>query len=205
MNSTALMGELFLCGVYEYREEAFNMMQQLYSGNEIGGGTSPNPTYPNLVSLDLSRPFDELMMYTNNLRDLAAPRELCVQKALELISSRANYELNIASFRMELMQEVLAELGEEDVDALIMGIRCICDHLLSHFDNYTQSNADFFPYEFYCLLHGKYLFLTKIMVDTDPLYIRQSLTVKPAYYYPEVQVCNRATYVSRADQCPVLT
>ncbi len=203
MNTTPLTAELFLCGVYEYRAEAFDMMQQLFSECDFTGGVSPNPTYPNIVSLDLTQPFNDLAMYTNNLRELAAPRELCVQKALELISSRANYELNLASFRMELMHEVLAQLGEEDVDALIKGIRCICDYLLSHFDNYTQSNAELFPYEFYCLHHGRYLFLTKVVIDADISAIRPATIAKPAYTYPEVQARNRANYVAKTDQCLV--
>lgn len=204
MNTTPLTAELFLCGVYEYRAEAFDMMQQLFSECDFTGGVSPNPTYPNIVSLDLTQPFNDFAMYTNNLRELAAPRELCVQKALELISSRANYELNLASFRMELMHEVLAQLGEEDVDALIKGIRCICDYLLSHFDNYTQSNAELFPYEFYCLHHGRYLFLTKVVIDADISAIRPATIAKPAYCYPEVKIRNQANYIAKADQCVVL-
>lgn len=198
------MAESFLCGACDYREEAFDMMQQLFNGCDFGSGESPNPTYPNIVSLDLTQPFNDLSMYTNNLRELAAPRELCVQKALELISSRTNYELNLASFRMELMHEVLAELAEEDVDALIKGIRCICDYLLNYFDNYTQSNAELFPYEFYCLHHGRYLFLTKLTIDTDISSIRPALVVKPAYTYPEIQALNKVVNSARANQCLVL-
>ncbi len=204
MNTTPLTAELFLCGVYEYRTEAFDMMQQLFSGCDLGGGASPYPTYPAIVSLDLTQPFNDLAMYTNNLRDLAAPRELCVQKALELISSRANYELNLAVFRMELLQEELAKIGEDDVDALIKGIRCISDYLLDHFSNCMYGNAEFFPYEFYCLHHGKYLFLTKITFDATLPAIRPATIVKPAYTYPEVQARNRTTYVAKADQCVVL-
>lgn len=203
MSSTHLTAELFLCGVYDYCEEAFDM-QHILARDELVGGISPNPTYPDIVSLDMQNTFNELFMYTNNLRELAAPRELCVQKALELISSRENYVINLETFRMELLSEVLAEIGEEDVNALISGIRCICDYLLSNFDKYTQLNAEFFPYEFYCLHQGRYLILSKITFDATLPTFRPATVIKPAYTYPEVQIKNRADYFTKADQCLIL-
>lgn len=204
MSTTDLTAELFLCNVYEYREEAFDMHKQLMNFEDLSGGTSPNPALPSIVSLDLQGPFTELRMLTNNLQELAAPPELCVRKALELISSRADYELNLAAFRMELLHEVLAEVGEEDVNALIKGIRCVCDFLLANFDNYTQSSAEFFPYEFYCLHNSRYLFLNKIVFDATVPAIRPATVIQPAYTYPEVQARNRADYIAKADQCVIL-
>lgn len=200
MAITLLSAEQFCCDAHEYREEAFNVMQQLFSSCELTGGEIPNPTYPNIVSLDLIRPFNELAMYTNNLRELVAPRELCVQKALELISSRNDYELNLALFRMELMHEVLAELGEEDVSALIKGIRCICDFLLAHFDNYTQTQSELFPYEFYRLHNERYLFLVKVSLDTDITALRPALIVKPAYVGNNVQTPEPVDNVAQREQ-----
>lgn len=202
MNLNPLTADLFLCGVYEYREEAFDM-QALLNGNDLEGGVSPNPTFPNVVSLDLIKPLHELGMYTNNLRDLAAPRELCVKKALELISNRSTYDLNVAAFRMELLTDVLAEIGEDDVDALVKGICCICDFLMANFDNYTQSSAQFFSYEFYSLHHDRYLFMSKIILDANIPAIRPATIIQPAYTYPEVQARNRAHYIAQADQCVV--
>lgn len=180
------------------------MQKQLMSFEDLEGGTSPYPALPSIVSLDLLRPFAELQMLTNSLRELAAPPELCVKKALELISSRANYELNMAAFRMELLQEVLAEVGEDDVNALIKGIRCVCDFLLANFDNYTQSSAEFFPYEFYCLHNSRYLFLNKIVFDANVPAIRPATVVQPAWSYPEVQARNRTNYIAKTDQCVIL-
>lgn len=203
MNSIPLTADLFLCDVYDYREEAFSM-QTLVDGLDLVGGVSPKPTLPNIVSLDLHEPLGKLQMYTNNLRELAAPRELCVQKALELISNRSDYELKMASFRMELLQEVLAEVGEQDVDALITGIRCICDFLFANFDNYIQAGEEFFPYEYYSLHNNRYLFLSKITFDATLPTIRPATVVQPAYTYPEVQARNRADYSAKADQCIIL-
>lgn len=204
MSTTPLTAELFLCGVYDYNEEAFNMQRQLMGGEDLVGGVSPNPTLPNIVSLDLQQPFNELQMLTNNLRELDAPRELCVRKALELISYRANYEISIEAFRMDLLFEVMAGRGEEDVNALIKGIRCLGDFLLTRFDHFIQSSADFFPYEFYYLHNARYLYLNKIVLNANVPAFRPATVVQPAYAYPEVQARNRTNYIAETDQCIIL-
>lgn len=193
--------EQFIAGVYDYREEAFDM-QQLLNGADLSGGVSPNPAYPNVVSLDLEEPFGLLNMYTNTLTVLAAPRELCVQKALELISSRADYELNVEVLRMELLKDFLEEAGVLEIDALVAGIRCLSKYILEYFDRHIQSNADFFPYEFSQLHLNRYLFLTKIVFDANanaPVF-NPATVAKPAYTYPEVQARTRQAYSSQTDQ-----
>lgn len=190
-------------GGYEYQEEAFNM-QQLLINQELVGGFTPNPAYPGVVSLDLQQPITQLYMYTNNLRVLAAPAELCVKKALEFISSRLTYELSLETFRMELLQDVLAGQGETEVNALIKGIRCLADYILAYFDNLTKSNADLFPYEFYCLHLGRYLFLSKIVIDGSLPSVRPATIHFPSSAYPEVQARARADYITQADQCLIL-
>jgi hypothetical protein len=203
MNLNPLTADLFICGVYEYREEAFDM-RKLLSGEDLVGGVSPNPALPSIVSLDMQQPLDELRMFTNSLRDLAAPAELCVQKALELISRRSDYEMNLQIFRMDLLSQVLAEVGQDDVEALIEGICCICKHLLITFDNLIQKNSEFFPYEYYTLHQGRYLFMSKIAFDANIPAIRPATVIQPAIAYPQVQARPRANYSAQADQCIVL-
>lgn len=193
----------FLAGSFEYQEEAFNM-QQLFRSDDLEGGISPNPAYPGVVSLDLQTPIHQLRMYTQCLSVLSAPPELCVQKALELISSRATYELNVETFRMELLHDEIDTPGAEEVNALIKGIRCIADYLLANFDIFTQSNADAFPYEFYSLHMGRYLFLSKIVIDASIPKFRPATIAYPAYSYPGMQAPVRADYITQADQCLIL-
>lgn len=189
--------------VYDYREEAFNM-QQLLSSEDLVGGVSPNPTFPNILSLDLQGPLSRLEMYTNNLTELAAPRELCVQKALELIRSRSGYELNLEAFRMDLLADVLADDGRKEVNALIAGVRAICDYLLANFDNHLSLHADLFPYEFYCLHNNRYLFMSKIVLDANIPAFRPATVPLPAYTYPEVYPKVRADYIASPDKCLIL-
>lgn len=193
----------FAAGAYEYQEEAFDM-QKLLDTAELTGGISPNPTFPNVVSMDMEVPLSQLKLYTNNLYVLAAPAELCVQKALELISSRALYEINVETFRMELVDDQLNNPGVEEINALIKGICCIADYLLAYFDNLTQSRVSFFPYEFTCLHMGKYLFLSKIIADASIPKFRPATVARPAYSYPEVQATIRADYITKADQCLII-
>ncbi|BAW18982.1 hypothetical protein [Ralstonia phage RP12] len=180
-------------------------MQSMYSASdELVGGFSTDPMLPNVVSLDLAEPLNNLTMYTNNLQEFAAPHELCVQKALELISKRSNYGLNLEAFRMELLDQVLVDSGSTEVNALVAGIKCICDYLLASFDKVTKFNADLFPYEFYRLVSGRYLFLSKIVIDANLPPIRPAVIAQPAYTYPEVQAGHRAHYFTQTDQCLVL-
>jgi hypothetical protein len=179
-------------------------MQQLLLGDDLIGGVSPNPAFPSIISLDLQKPLGQLDMYTNNLDALAAPRELCVQKALELTKSRMCYELNLEAFRMELLDECLALAGEQDINALVKGIQCIGDYLLASFDNHMSLHADSFPYEFYCLHNNRYLFLSKIVLDASLSTFRSTAIAKPAYTYPEVQARNTADYITQTDQCVIL-
>lgn len=193
----------FLSGSFDYQEEAFNM-HQLLRNDDLEGGIALNPTYPSVVSLDLQLPIHQMKMYTQCLNVLKAPEELCVQKALELISSRANYELNIEIFRMELLQDEINTPGAVEVNALIKGIRCIADHLLANFDIYTQSNADAFPYEFYQLHMSRYLFLSKIVIDASIPKFRPATVSFPAYSYPGMQAPVRADYIAQTDHCLIL-
>lgn len=186
-------------------------MQSLLNANDdLVGGQSSNPVLPSIVSLDLLEPLRRLNMYTNTLNELAAPHELCVQKALELISRRCNYELNLATFRMELMGQCFGDIGEADshalleVNALIKGIECLAEHLQANFDTLTKSHADFFPYEYYTLHQGRYLFLSKIVFDANLSLFRPAPVAKPAYTYPEVQARHRADYTAQTDQCIML-
>lgn len=165
-NST-LEAHLFLRDVFDYQEEAYNMQALLTAPVDLVGGVSPNPSFPNVVSLDLQEQLRLLQMYTNTLKVLASPAELCVKKALELIGSRADYELNVNVFRMELLNEFAADAGEEEINALVKGICCIAEYLLKHFDLALQTNNYWFPYEFYDLHMGRYLFLTKIVLDAN--------------------------------------
>jgi hypothetical protein len=191
----------FAAGVFEYQEEAFDMQKLLLDTHELTGGFSPNPAFPNVVSMDMETPLGQLKLYTNNLYVLAAPAELCIQKALELIGSRALYELNVEAFRMELVNDQLNNPGVTEINALIKGICCIAEYLMAYFDNLTQSHADLFPYEFTCLHLGKYLFLSKIIADASIPKFRPATIARPAYSYPEVQAAIRADYSTQADHC----
>lgn len=194
-----------ICDDYDYREEAFNM-QHLLISNELVGGIAIQPTFPTLVSLDLSIPLIQLHMYTNNMHQLAAPAELSVQKAIELIGSRKNYEMNLEAFRLELITETVGELAILDVNALIKGIDCLSKYLLAYFDNVSQLDADFFPYEFNCLHQNRYLFLSKIVFDATlslPVF-NPSTVAKPAHTYSEVQARVREADLTPAYFCPVI-
>lgn len=193
----------FVAGAYEYQEEAFDM-QKLLDTTELTGGFSPNPEFPNVVSMDMEVPLTQLKLYTNNLYVLAAPAELCIQKALELISSRAHYAVNVETFRMELLDDQFSSPGATEINALVKGICCIADYLLAYFDNLTQSHANLFPYEFTCLHMGKYLFLSKIIADASIPKFRPATIARPAYTYSEVQAAVRADYITQTDQCLIL-
>lgn len=190
----------FAAGAYEYQEEAFNM-QQLLDMNDLTGGVSPLPAFPNVLSLNMDEPLAKLNMYANNLRVLAAPAELCVQKALELIGSRALYEINVEAFRMELLNDEILNPGAEEINALVKGICCIAEYIMAYFDNAAQCDVDLFPYEYACLHMGKYLFLSKIVADASIPKFRPATVARPAYSYPEVQATVRADYFTQADQC----
>lgn len=174
-------------------------MHSLLSGEDLVGGVSSNPALPNILSQDLGVVFSSLEMYTGSLRVLAAPRELCVLKALELMTSRRNYEVNVEAFRMELLSQFLDTAGMVEIDALVKGIQCICNHLWEVFDNYSKLDVEFFPYEFYCLHQDRYLFLSKIVFDASIPTPRPTALAKPAYTYPEVQASHRADYSTQAD------
>jgi hypothetical protein len=197
----------FAAGAYEYQEEAFDMQKLLLDAHELTGGISPNPLLPNVVSMDVAAPLAQLKAYTNNLYVLAAPAELCIQKALELISSRALYEINVEAFRMELVDDQLNNPGVVEINALIKGICCIADYILAYFDNLMQSRVEFFPYEFYQLRvspYGTQLFLLKVVADASIPTFRPATVVRPAYSYPEVQATVRADYITKADQCLII-
>lgn len=212
MNTTPLTAESFLSGVFEYREEAFNMQTILNAGDELVGGFSTDPSLPNVVSLDMAESLNKLSMFSQGFEEFAAPHELCVQKALELISKPSNYGVNLEAFRMELLSEVIADSSLStgslscslEVNALVAGIKCLCDFLLASFDKVTKFNADLFPYEFYQLINGRYLILSKIVIDANLPTIRPATVAQPAYTYPEVQAGHRAYYLTSADQCIVL-
>jgi hypothetical protein len=192
--------DLFLKDVFNYQEEAFDM-QRLLNGADLQGGVSPNPSFPNVVSLSLEEPLSSLQMYTNTLQVLAAPAELCVKKALELISSRANYDVAIKAFHMELLEQFVTEAGELEINALVKGVKCIADYLLAYFKNADRSNSDLFAYEFYDLHLGHYLFMTKIVLDANlqPV-LSPTAVAKPAYTYPEVQAKTRQAYSTPTHQ-----
>src|SRR5690606_7100523 len=149
------------------------------SGVDLVGGSSSDPALPNVISLDLYQPLKQLYTLTNNLYELAAPAELCVRKAIELISTRTAYELNVECFRMELLNESIGEAGAQDVDALIKGITCVCEHLLTVFSKYMSNPSEFFPYEFYMLHKNRYLFLNKIIFDASIPAVRPATVIQP--------------------------
>lgn len=202
MNSTILTADLFVSGVYEYQDEAFSMQALLSSGDELVGGTSVNPALPNVLSLDMAPPLNQLQMMTNNLQELAAPAELCILKAMELISSRQNYQLSLQTFRMELLTQTVPLDGVMEVSALVAGIKCVADYILASFDKVAKSHVDLFPYEFYALQHGRYLFMTKIAFDANlpdlPIHSPAAIA-KPAYAYSSVQTGARAPYIAPSD------
>lgn len=196
-------GHQFRAEVCEYQEEPFNM-NTLLNGLDLVGGISPNPTYPDFLTIDLIGPLKQLGTYTNSLDVLGAPRELCVKKALELIEYRSLYKLALETFRLELTNQFMEGEGIEEVNALVKGVKCIADFLLANFDNHIQSNADFFPYEFYDLHFDRYLFLTKITFDASTPKFRPATVHLPARAYPSVETRPRADYIAQADYCIIL-
>lgn len=195
----------FTSDQYECREEAFDM-QQFITHDELVGGSSISPSFPSLVSLDLISCLNLLTTYTNNLEELRAPPELCVQKAIELIGNRSNYNLNLEAFRLEMISDNVGESGMRDVNALVKGIDCIASYLLKYFDEAARMKSDLFPYEFYCLLHDRYLFLSKITLNAQlsiPPRIPTAVA-RPAYTYPEVQERVRKTDITETYYCPVI-
>lgn len=188
-----------------YCEEAFNM-QQLLQNTSLEGGISIDPSLASLVSLDLQKPLSQLSMYTENMEQLAAPYELCIQKALELINCRTHYEISVEAFRMELLADYIDEEGIREVNALIKGITCISQFILNYFDNAFHKHVEMFPYEMYCLHQHRYLFLTKIVLDaklSTPIF-NPSTVAKPAYTYSEVQSSVRENHSSQAYFCPTV-
>lgn len=203
MNFTPLTADLFFCASKAHREEAFIMAEQL-GECDLESPLSPYPQYPSVVSFDVRKPLLALKMHTNNLRELAAPAELCIQKALELIQDRDNYDLNIEAFRMEMLADCLEEDGANDVNSLINGIAELCKYLMEKVDHHTGKTCRFFPYEYYQLFNNTHLFLniTAPYAATLPS-VRPAAILKPAYTYPEVQEQTRAHYTAKADQCLV--
>lgn len=193
------------CDDYYHRNEAYNMQQSL-TCDELEGGYTTQPSFPSLVSLDLISCLNLLATYTNNLEQLKAPGELCVQKAIELISIRSCYEINLEVFRLEMISDNVDENGIRDVDALVKGIDCIAQFLLAYFDNSAQLNADVFPYEFYCLHNDRYLFLSKIAINAKLSIppIVPTAVARPAYTYPDVQERTRKVDFTETYLCPVI-
>lgn len=189
------------------------MQSLLSAGDDLVGGFSPNPVLPGIVSLDMLEALRELHIFTNTLQALSAPHELCIKKALELISARSNYEISKAAFRMELTALCL-ETGldgglDEDggiweVNALIRGVESVCNFLLASFDTCMQSHAEFFPYEFYQLHKGRYLFLTKIVFDANLPTFRPTVVTQPSFAAQQMQASYRTDYSAKTDQCIML-
>lgn len=181
-------------------------MQDQFTAEELTGEISAYPIYPRMISLDMRRPLSSLRMYTNNLQDLAAPAELCIMKALELINDRDSYELSVETFRMELLSEIMSgneEDGIFDINLLIAGIRCICEYLMTNVDIHTGLGKKFFPYEFYTLHNTTHLFMTIITTDAKLSAVRPATVPLPARSYPEMQKQVRADYITEANQCLV--
>lgn len=192
--------EQFLPQAYEYQEEAFNM-QTLHNGTDLVGGAALHPVYPEVVSIDLQEPLNMLKVYTNNLKEFAAPPELCVQQALNLISSRQFYKLNVEALRLELLEETVGWVGMTDVNALIKGITCISRHLMKHIDNVFPNAGDTFPYEFYQLHKDRHLFMIKIVLDASLPAHRPATIFQPANTHSRVQARDREVNFTQADYC----
>lgn len=202
MNFTPLTADYFFCESKEHREEAFIMAEQL-GECDLERPDSPYPEYPNIISFDVAEPLRKLKMFTNNLHELAAPAELCIQKALELIQDRDHYELNVEAFKMDLLSGVVAEQGANDVNSLIAGIRCLCKFLMQRIDLHTGTPKRYFPYEYYRLYGASHLFLNIISPYAALTPVRPAAIHLPAYTYPEVQAETRAHYIAEANQCLV--
>lgn len=163
-------------------------MNKLLQADTLVGGVSPEPTYPNVISFDLKEPLLKVNNYTDNLSIFDTPHELCVMKALELCSNPNNYDLNSATFRMELMAEAIDNRGHREVDAVMAAISSLCEYLFTKFEEYGITSRICFPYEFHALHMGRYLFLSKVILDAKlpvatPIF-NPTTIAKPAYSYP---------------------
>lgn len=193
-----MTADLFICSDEMYCEEESIMPNPLELNSNLSEG-SPHPHFPTTISLDMTKPIRDLVMYTNNLRQLAAPAELCIMKALELINDRDNYEINIEVFRADLLKSVLGETGVDDVNALVAGIRCICTYLMDSVDHHTGGTCKFFPYEFFQLYRQTQLFMVIISPDATLSKIRPATVPLPATAYSDLPRQTREDHPSEAN------
>lgn len=158
---------------------------------ELTGGTDIHPQYPKVITFDISKAMRQLNMFTNNLVQLVAPPELCVQKALGLISDRQNYATNLEIFKLELLEEVLDSEGLKDVNSLVAGIDCVCKQILETTDNNIGTTHQLFPYEFHSLTANNSLMLVLINLDAEFIkHTSQRATASyavPAYIHTKSQ------------------
>lgn len=179
-------------------------MSSILGDPELSGAVKSRPKYPGIVSLDITPALRGLYMHTNRLHTLSAPPELCVMKALELISDRNNYHFNVDLFKMELLNDAIDLIAVNDVSSLINGIRSIGDFLIKTMDDLTGEVATIFPYQFFKLLN-KQLFMTIIETDDPSQYIPSSITLpKPAYMYRELSEKVGTDHITEACEPMVL-
>lgn len=179
-------------------------MSTILGDPELAGAIKSRPKYPTMVSLDISPALRSLNMHTNILHTLSAPPELCVMKALELISDRNNYSFNVDLFKLELLADAIDLTASNDVSSLINGIRSIGDFLIKTMDDLTGDFSPIFPYQFFKLIN-KQLFMTIIETDDPSFHYPTCVTLpKPAYMYRELSAQAGTDHTTEACEPMVL-
>lgn len=179
-------------------------MNTVLGDPELSGVIRAKPKYPSMVSMDITPAARGLHMHTNNLRSLSAPLELCVQKALELVSDRNNYHFNLDLFKMELLADAIDSTSINDVSSLINGIRTVGDFLIKSLEDLSGEHIVIYPYQFYKLINMQ-LFMSIIETDDPSQLLPTCITMpKPAYMYRDMQSQTREDYFTEASEPVVL-
>lgn len=179
-------------------------MTTILGDPELSGAIKVRPKYPTIISLDIVTALRSLHMHTNNLHTLDAPPELCVMKALELISDHDNYHFNVDLFKMELLDGAIDSNAVNDVSSLINGIRSIGDFLIKAIEDLTGHTFKIYPYQFFKLIKTQ-LFMTIIETDDPSQHNTRCVTLpKPAYLHRELSSSARQDYFTEASEPVVL-
>lgn len=91
---------------------------------------------PEVLYVPVSCGLDLLTMYTQDMKVLLAPPEICIRKALEFLHSANHMSVEVEIFRHDLTQKVIQECAFGEVDSLIAGILALADYLREFFTSH---------------------------------------------------------------------
>lgn len=162
MNTLTLGAEYFASN--HCREEVLTV--PIYDTN-FGGSRykSIAPlTAPEIIMIPAQEGLDCLRMFTQGLVVLAAPEDICLRKAIELLEKPEDFEINLSLFKLDLTHDLVDLCAFDEADALINGIRALAEFLREYFTNFGLFIDKTLTYEFMHLAESGMLVMAKFMV-----------------------------------------